>query len=376
MGVAACAQVTPLGECRPACCSDGTTAGPDAASEYQPGSCAGLQQECVEPALPTAVSSTAGVRRASASAPPRGLAADSGAANVGRSISHSYFARELPEFAELSAGGVDGQRPPFTFRTHAVYSGQWRGKFRHGFGIQTWPDGASFAGRWEDNKANGPGRFVHADSDVFVGQWRANAASGCGVYYHKGGLITYRGQWVHDLQQGHGIEECDGGARYVGQFNAGMKQGYGTYYWPDSSQYEGQWWANSINGYGLYQGNDGRRFRGMWRDAVIHGFGQYEWPDGRRFCGQYKDDQKDGFGIFKWKDGRRFEGFWTQGKQNGCGATYLITGEMMRQGVWDMGVFREVLLTVSDLPIIHLGAVAPPPELAAATALPDFGEPL
>mmetsp|Transcript_87382 Transcript_87382/g.137953 ORF Transcript_87382/g.137953 Transcript_87382/m.137953 type:complete len:81 (-) Transcript_87382:61-303(-) len=67
----------------------------------------------------------------------------------------------------------------------------------------------------------------------------------------------------------------------------------------------------------------------------------YTWPDGRSFCGQYTNDQKQGFGIFAWKDGRRFEGYWQAGKQHGHGITYSSSGEILKQGHWNMGQAPE-----------------------------------
>jgi len=249
----------------------------------------------------------------------------------------SYFARELKELAELPVGGPDGDRPLFEFKTGATYRGQWKGNHRNGVGMQEWSDRASFTGHWRSSFAEGLGQFVHADGDVFVGQWKQSAAQGLGTYYHKNGLTIYGGQWVEDLQHGHGVEKWDGGSEYNGQFCWGKKQGYGVYRWPDGSMYSGQWHANSISGHGHYTGKDGREFQGMWKEAVIHGCGRYSWPDGRTFCGQYIDDKKHGLGIFTWQDGRRFEGYWYEGKQHGFGIIYKPSGEVMKQGIWNMG---------------------------------------
>ena len=38
------------------------------------------------------------------------------------------------------------QRPPFTFKSGAVYNGEWRGNARDGYGEQVWPDGAKYLG--------------------------------------------------------------------------------------------------------------------------------------------------------------------------------------------------------------------------------------
>lgn len=50
----------------------------------------------------------------------------------------------------------------------AIYSGQWKNKFRSGYGKQYWPDGSIYEGDWKEHKANGQGRLIHADGDAYV----------------------------------------------------------------------------------------------------------------------------------------------------------------------------------------------------------------
>ena len=53
----------------------------------------------------------------------------------------------------------------------AVYKGQWKGKMRHGYGVQVWPDGARYEGYWQNDKANGKGKFYHVEGDIYEGEW-------------------------------------------------------------------------------------------------------------------------------------------------------------------------------------------------------------
>lgn len=78
-------------------------------------------------------------------------------------------------------------RPEFKFKNGAVYIGQWKGKERHGLGVQIWPDGAKYEGYWKRNKAHGKGVFWHVDGDVFDGEWRDDKANGFGIYRHVNG---------------------------------------------------------------------------------------------------------------------------------------------------------------------------------------------
>eukprot|EP00352_Strombidinopsis_acuminata_P007618 CAMPEP_0176354138 /NCGR_PEP_ID=MMETSP0126-20121128/12327_1 /TAXON_ID=141414 ORGANISM="Strombidinopsis acuminatum, Strain SPMC142" /NCGR_SAMPLE_ID=MMETSP0126 /ASSEMBLY_ACC=CAM_ASM_000229 /LENGTH=246 /DNA_ID=CAMNT_0017706153 /DNA_START=228 /DNA_END=969 /DNA_ORIENTATION=+ len=78
-------------------------------------------------------------------------------------------------------------RPEFVFENGAVYKGQWKDTYRHGYGVQIWPDGAKYEGYWKNNKAHGLGKFWHADGDVFDGQWQEDKAHGYGIYTHVNG---------------------------------------------------------------------------------------------------------------------------------------------------------------------------------------------
>lgn len=78
-------------------------------------------------------------------------------------------------------------RPAYTFKSGAVYTGQWCGGFRDGIGTQRWPDGAEYIGNWKDNRAHGKGKFVHIDGDMYEGYWINDKANGQGVYIHANG---------------------------------------------------------------------------------------------------------------------------------------------------------------------------------------------
>lgn len=70
------------------------------------------------------------------------------------------------------------RRPPYTFKTGAVYTGEWKGGFRDGQGEQRWPDGATYVGEWRENRAHGRGKFIHVDGDIYDGFWANDKANG------------------------------------------------------------------------------------------------------------------------------------------------------------------------------------------------------
>lgn len=90
------------------------------------------------------------------------------------------------------AKGLREARPAHRFPNGAVYTGEWVGEKRDGYGVQNWPDGAVYQGQWQDDKAHGYGKFVHTDGDIFEGEWMHDKAHGQGTYYHEDGSKIHR----------------------------------------------------------------------------------------------------------------------------------------------------------------------------------------
>ncbi|CAI2371568.1 unnamed protein product [Moneuplotes crassus] len=240
----------------------------------------------------------------------------------------------------------------YTYKSGAVYEGEWKGGFRDGIGTQKWPDGAIYEGSWRFNKAEGKGKFTHVDGDIYEGDWVDNKANGFGVYNHNNGA-TYHGYWKNDLQDGQGSERWTDNSEYEGEYQKGKKHGYGVYKWNDGSIFEGQWFMNKICGVGIYSWLDGRKYRGEWIDNNMGGFGFYLWKDGRKFYGQYKNDKKHGYGIYKWADGRTYQGSWAFGKQHGLGRYTMPGAGVDKYGIWENGrriewLDSEVVQNIKD----------------------------
>jgi MORN repeat len=88
---------------------------------------------------------------------------------------HSYFSR--PEILETLSKKVGmaqfrQKKKPYSYASGAVYTGQWCGGFRDGFGTMKWPDGASYEGNWSYSRPYGFGTFSHVDGDVYEGEWK------------------------------------------------------------------------------------------------------------------------------------------------------------------------------------------------------------
>lgn len=84
---------------------------------------------------------------------------------------------------------------PVESRTHtyactgAVYTGQWKGGFRHGHGEMLWSDGSRYVGSWDMGLASGTGLFKFSSGDEYDGQWHNNKAHGKGKYKNSKGAV-------------------------------------------------------------------------------------------------------------------------------------------------------------------------------------------
>mmetsp|Transcript_84211 Transcript_84211/g.234902 ORF Transcript_84211/g.234902 Transcript_84211/m.234902 type:complete len:303 (-) Transcript_84211:174-1082(-) len=228
----------------------------------------------------------------------------------------SHFDKEFDELVTTDAVDADIQeeRPTYTFGTGARYDGQWKGRRRHGFGVQKWTDGSSYEGQWRGDQAYGHGRFVLGTGQVaYIGQWKHNMSQGAGIAYHED--HTYVGQWVNDLQAGYGVETwTSDGAKYEGDFKEGTKDGFGKYSWPNGHVQYGAWKNGMMDGRAEFRGNDGNKFQGTWADDRKTGIGKYMWANGEIYEGQYVQDQREGYGIFYFTDGKDQRGFWKAGQ--------------------------------------------------------------
>lgn len=236
----------------------------------------------------------------------------------GHATQRCFFDLDVGEAPQQDhAAMIAREQRRFTFRSGAVYDGEWLGGMRDGVGHQRWADGTEYAGEWQRGRAGGFGMIRHRDEDEYTGQWINGRAHGNGVYRFQGGCAVYEGEFKCDMRDGLGVEVWVDGSWYAGEFRKGMKHGSGQHTWPDGASFAGTWMNNELQGTGRYHMQDGASYEGQWMQSTIHGIGEYKWPDGQRYAGKYDMDQKHGFGVLRLASGQRREGFWSHGTPAG-----------------------------------------------------------
>lgn len=146
----------------------------------------------------------------------------------------------------------------------------------------------------------------------------------------------YEGDWVEDLQHGHGIESWtdNGTMRYEGDFLTGKKTGKGKFEF-EGSFYEGDFVDGQFHGQGKYYFADsGKIYKGEFRDNNIEGTGCMLFPDGSRYDGDFENGKMEGRGIMQDPSGSYYVGQFADDGKHGTGVWFDFAKQQKRQGEW------------------------------------------
>lgn len=170
------------------------------------------------------------------------------------------------------------------WKTGSMYTGEWKGDQKHGFGIQVWPNGNKYEGDWFDGVRHGHGTFWVKNKraqklrKVYAGNWRSDLKEGLGAFFYKnrdlyegewkrglrdgkGKLFyangdLYAGDWVEDKRCGHGMLRLETGDCYQGEWLNDKKEGPGEYFYKSRKKvYVGEW-VNDVPKCGIYSDAD------------------------------------------------------------------------------------------------------------------------
>jgi len=103
-----------------------------------------------------------------------------------------------------------------------------------------------------------------------------------------------------------------------------------------NGRYDGQWVDDMQHGHGRQTWSDGRIFEGQFANGKFEGHGHMTWrvSEGTlEYEGEYKNDLKHGRGRFTWADGRVYDGQWHEGKRHGQ-ALYTNPEGQIKPGFW------------------------------------------
>lgn len=299
---------------------------------------------------------------------------------------HDYFSREevletLNSNTILAAEHT--QKPAYRYTSGAVYTGQWLGGFRDGWGIMVYPLGEKYEGYWSFGRPFGQGKFTYEGGQCYYGRWGNPLSIGqtslCKTGEGWKSVVSDGYEWlwymeelpkIPDVEEQHrnilqtlkttqkridSIKQSVGKlqtfkkgrgrkvveikseeAIYTGEGLAGMKDGFGSQVWKNGDLYEGQWKENKQQGWGRNVWQDRSEYIGTFKQDAKDGVGEYRWNDGTRYSGEWTDNQMHGCGCYTWADGRFYIGDWRAGLMQGYGTFYYADG-VRYEGGWFQG---------------------------------------
>lgn len=143
-----------------------------------------------------------------------------------------------------------------TYRSGALYSGQWKAGEWSGEGSLTLPGGASHSGMWSCGVPNGPGTYTTGDGEIREGVWRdGEPVTGVEwrIRYRTGdeymgtcnpGSFTEAGT---SIPNGSGTFKYSNGDVYTGNFVDGLRSGHGVCVFANGERFEGEWSKDQIS---------------------------------------------------------------------------------------------------------------------------------
>lgn len=158
--------------------------------------------------------------------------------------------------------------------TGTSYHGEWHGDKKHGYGLQTFPNGNKYEGQWEGGLRSGEGVLwvpVGASNKLrklYVGSWKGDRRHGKGTCYFKSGEY-FQGNWEEGKMHGHGQMRYASGDLYLGEWHHGLRSGQGTMNKANGDCYEGYWLHDKKEGSGSYfYAKSGKVFVGEWAEDL------------------------------------------------------------------------------------------------------------
>ena len=104
----------------------------------------------------------------------------------------------------------------------------------------------------------------------------------------------YKGEWLGDVMDGHGIHETKAGARYEGQMANDVYEGRGKLT-SQSSIYSGEWLRGLRNGFGEEDWvKTGDHYEGYYQAGERHGKGKLNYADGSVYQGGFVRNEQSG----------------------------------------------------------------------------------
>ena len=135
-----------------------------------------------------------------------------------------------------------------------VYTGDWVGDKRDGYGMMKYSSGNTYEGYWSSDLKTGRGVMTWKTADeLYVGDWLNDQPHGNGEHIwglgHAPVLTNTNNNNPTQVAYNTNRQVCN---MYRGAWAYGKRHGTGTFFYSNGSQYTGQWVNNLKHGEGVF----------------------------------------------------------------------------------------------------------------------------
>ncbi len=280
----------------------------------------------------------------------------------------------------------------FVWKNGGNFVGEWLNGLRHGHGVETYPENdkwnrISYDGEWKDGERTGNGTFIWKNRGKYVGAWLNGWKHGHGVetypendqssgigsmiwqlikinflpnnlknnhgvtnIAHDGdnNEISYDGEWKKGQYSGEGTLIYKTGRKYIGELLNNFRHGHGIMSYAENDEwnrisYDGEWKEGKITGKGTFIWKNGEKYVGEWLNNLRHGHGVETYPENDSinrisYDGEWKGDMRSGQGTLTWKSGEKYIGKWLNDSRHGQGL-HINGNKVSNQGRWENDTF-------------------------------------
>lgn len=177
-----------------------------------------------------------------------------------------------------------------------IYDGEFRDDNFNGVGRLRLDEKHTYIGNFVDGEKHGKGKIVtFQDRYSYEGDFEDDLKHGYGIESFPNGSV-YKGRFAFDKKEGKGTYEISGSSKYEGEFKNDLMNGYGKFTWDECNSYEGEWENNLMNGFGILRGNK-FMYIGIFNNHKKEGIGIYIDKNKRLMVGFFKNNNANGLSI-------------------------------------------------------------------------------
>ena len=207
-------------------------------------------------------------------------------------------------------------------------------------GILYTHNGDYYKGEFSEGKKNGQGNIIYANGTKYEGTFKNDYHDGYGKLMQSNGEI-YEGEWKKGKINGKGMRIHSNGNKYIGNYVNNVRNGNGHLIFVNGESYNGNFINGKANGIGIFKFKNGNIYEGEFKDNLIMGKGTLTLKNGDKYIGIFTNGLINGKGTFINNNGEKYIGDFQSNKKSGYGRLFDKNGNLIKEGMWENGIFIE-----------------------------------